>query len=111
MTHKISVLIKEPGKNARKTSVSNSLENLQKWVGGYIETVTAGLWVDKHLKNFCVICNEEGRLKGLKPNCIVLGQSFVGTILICGVDGEEFADLPVSYQEAKRIWPYLWEEE
>lgn len=117
---KIKVIIKEPHKKPRSVNISNTLENLQKTVGGYIETVTAGLWIDKERINgaigrelvpFCVICNEEGRIKHLENNCVVLGQSFVGTIIICGVDGEEFADLPVPYQQAKRIWPYLWEEE
>lgn len=41
-----------------------------------------------------IICNEEGRLMGLPYNCNLLGVSFVGPILIVGVDGEEFAGLP-----------------
>ena len=41
-----------------------------------------------------IICNEEGRLMGLPYNCNLLGVSFVGPILIVGVDGEEFTGLP-----------------
>lgn len=34
MSRKISVLIKEPGKSPRHVWISNTLENLQKTVGG-----------------------------------------------------------------------------
>ena len=83
----ISVLIKEPGKKPRRESIPNTLEALQKVVGGYIETVTCA-------SDAVIICNEEGRLKNLPYNCDFLGISFVGTIIFAGVDGEEFADLP-----------------
>lgn len=69
------------------TNVSNSLENLQRFVGGYIET-----W--SPFSNWTVICNEEGRLNGLPYNCTIMGQDFYGDILIAGVDGDEFADIP-----------------
>lgn len=69
------------------TSVSNSLENLQRFVGGYIETVTP-------FTNLVIICNEEGRLRGLPYNCTILGVDFYGDILIAGVKGDEFADIP-----------------
>ena len=49
---KISVLIKGPGKNPRHVWISNTLENLQKTVGGYIESVTLAT-------DMCIICNEE----------------------------------------------------
>ena len=37
---KISVLIKDPGKNPRHVNISDSLGNLQKTVDGFIQTVT-----------------------------------------------------------------------
>ena len=112
MNYKINVIIKEPGKKARKTSISNSLENLQKWVGGYIETYTRGVWVDGELVPIVVICNEEGRLKNLEPNCVFMGNAFVGTIILCGQDEYgELGEFPLPYQKAKELWPFLWEEE
>ena len=83
----ISVLIKEPGKKPRRESIPNTLEALQKVVGGYIETVTFA-------SDVVIICNEEGRLKNLPYNCNLFGIPFVGTIIFAGVDGEGFADLP-----------------
>lgn len=41
-------------------------------------------------KDACVICNEEGRLLGLPENVRLFGQTFVGTVLIVGVKGENF---------------------
>ena len=49
----ISVLIKEPGKKPRRESIPNTLEALQRVVGGYIETVTFA-------SDVVIICNEEG---------------------------------------------------
>jgi len=56
-----------------------------------------------------IICNEEGRLIGLPHCCTICGIDFVGTIVIAGVEGEEFADLPGSFQEWKLVFRSLWE--
>ena len=66
--------------------MKNTLEALQQAVGGYIETVS-------FCEDALVICNEEGRLQGLPYNCDFLGISFVGPILIVGVDGDEMCSL------------------
>lgn len=102
--YKIKVLIKDPGKKPRSVSISHRLENLQKIVGGYIETVTFA-------EDLVIICNEEGRLQGLPYNCDICGVSFVGTIIFAGINGDEFADVPMSYSEAKEILPQLWKED
>lgn len=99
---KIGVLIKEPGRTPRHVNISDTLENLQKTVGGYIETVTL-------CSVLVVICDEEGRLKGKPHCCNIGGVDFVGTIVICGVEGEEFADLPIDWKDMKRLLPGLWE--
>lgn len=85
---KISVIIAEPGKLPRCVSISPTLENLQKIVGGYIETVTLP-------EGYVIICNEEGRLIGLPQNY----YGFRGTIIYAGVDGDEFADFPLSWEQ------------
>lgn len=100
---KISVLIKDPGKPPRHVNIENSLKNLQTIVGGYIETVTIS-------SDAVIICNEEGRLKALPYCCTICGIDFFGTIVFAGIDGEEFADFPISYRDAKQnIFRGLWE--
>ena len=100
---KISVLVKDPGRPPRHVWISNTLENLQRTVGGYIETVNF------NSVGLVVICNEEGRLMGLDYNCDIYGIDFVGTIVIAGIDGDEFGDLPLKWPEMHTLFPMLWE--
>lgn len=100
---KISVLIKDPGKKPRHVYIENSLKNLQATVGGYIETFTLAT-------DAVVICNEEGRLRGLPHCCTICGVDFVGTVVIAGVAGEEFADLLGDFKSWKRCFRSLWED-
>lgn len=51
----MKALRKHPGEGWELIEVENTLEALQKQVGGYIETVS-------FMKNTCIICNEEGLL-------------------------------------------------
>lgn len=73
----------------REIIVENKLKPLQDLVGGYIETVTMTM-------NSCLICNEEGRLLGLPYNCNYLGMEIYGPMLVVGVQGDEFCDVPLS---------------
>ena len=102
--NKIRVLIKRPDEDAGHiTAISDTLENLQRTVDGYIETVTAA-------DDIVIVCNEEGRLMGLPKNCRVKLPSgcsvdFVGTIIVAGTKGDELADLP------DRITRQVWRDE
>ena len=92
---KIKVIIKRPDeKYGHVTNISPTLHNLQKTVGGNIEAVT--ILGDKGL---VMICNEEGKLLGLEKNFIMGTPPFhdviVGTVILCGVDGEGFGDVPI----------------
>lgn len=102
MSVKISALSKRVGEPPRHVNVSNSLKALQAAVGGYIETVTIAA-------DLVILCNEEGRLRGLPYNCTICGVDFVGDILIVGRDSEEFADLPLSWGRMKQTFPKLWD--
>ena len=96
---KIKVIIKRPGSVPRSTYISNSLENLQKTVDGYIETVA--------LSSDCVvICNEEGMLRRLPYNCNICGVDFVGTIVFAGINGDEFSDIPLSFKNFKELFGF-----
>ena len=81
----MKVIIKQPGKEAEVAEIENTLPALQQVVG-YIETVTLAA-------DCCIICNEEGRLEGLPYNLTFCGVSFVGPILVVGIDGDEFSSL------------------
>lgn len=111
---KIKVIAKRPDSNPYATWVSNRLGNLQNFVEGYIEVVTiCPQAVDENGEctqpGMAVICNEEGILWNLPYNCRVDNCDYVGTILFVGVKGDEFCDIPVDFQEFKRMFPELWE--
>lgn len=81
--NQILVVIKEPGQAPKVEPLfDNTLEAFQKAVDGYIETVTVS-------EDVVIICNEEGRLRGLPYNV----GGFVGTVIVAGVKGDEFASL------------------
>ena len=85
-------IIKEPGKTGHVIEVKHDLEELQRIVGGYIEMVPL-------FPNLVALCDEDGRLKGSPYNCELCGILFVGTILLVGVDGSEFADVPMEFAD------------
>ncbi len=96
MAHKIKVIVKRPDeKYGHVTNISCTLENLQKTVGGYIETLT--------LPGFTIICNEEGIPLGLEENCKVYGFTFFGTIIVAGVNDEDFDDVGIEFDTWKVI--------
>ena len=86
------VLIKEPGRPWKAAEVDNTLKAFQNVVGGYIETLTV-VAVDSNEKAVMVM-DEEGQLKGKEHNITICGHDIVGTVLLCGQDGDEFTDVP-----------------
>lgn len=89
---KIKVLIKEPAGKLKFAEIENTLEALQKTVGGDIETVTVA-------SNLVIICDEDGRIKNKPYNCSCFGVDLCGTIVFVGVDGENFADVPIDEED------------
>lgn len=98
---KIKVMVKEPFEKPYMTEIDNTLESLQKTVGGFIETVTIA-------SGLTIICDEEGLLTDNKYNCTIAGVYFFGTIIFAGIKGEEFADLPITEDEFKRSFHRLY---
>ena len=85
--NQILVVIKEPGQAPKVEPLfDNTLEAFQNAVDGWIEAVTVA-------EDMVIICNEEGRLRGLPPNVDLFGIDFVGTVIVAGVKGDEFASL------------------
>lgn len=99
MKDKIKVVVKEPGKRFKVREVKNDLRQLQELVGGYIEAVTI-------MTDCVVLCNEEGRILGLPENA-AFGTLWAGTVVACGVDGDEFGDVPDVVVDHPDIWGIL----
>ena len=103
MAKKIKAIIKRPDEQyGHMTSISDNLANLQKHVDGPIEIIP--VLKDKGL---VLICNEEGKLRGLQRNFIMGLPPFhdviVGTVILCGTEGEELADIPIDFE----TWKFL----
>lgn len=96
-TKKITVVRKEPGKMPEIAEIENTLEAMQREVGGYIETVTIA-------DDGVIICNEEGVINGEKFNVEFCGFLFFGTILISGRKKDEFASLKPKCLAALMKW-------
>ena len=96
---RIQVVLCEPGKKARVTTIKNDLESLQKMVGGFIEAVYP------YEDPVAIICNEEGKLNGMELNRALRNDSgniydiISGPFLVTGLGTEEFASLSKEHQE------------
>ena len=90
---KITVLLLEPEQEAKVIELDNSLESMQKTVGGNIEVIYP------FTNDSCIVCNEEGKLLGLPLNralyddCDKICEVIAGTAFICGTDDENFTSL------------------
>lgn len=84
---KITVLFKEPGKDAVIRQVEDDYQEIQKLVDGYFECMP---FSDEAV----LIVNEEGKLRGMPFN-FHCWDDIVGPAIVCGVSGEEFSDVPI----------------
>lgn len=95
---KLKAIIKRPDEPiGHMTYISDSLKNLQGIVEGHLEVVTidpAGL---------IMLCNDEGKLRGLAPNFRMDFDTIAGTVIILGVDGENFGDVPIDIRTWKTL--------
>lgn len=70
--------------------IPNTLEAMQRTVGGLIEMLGACIGV-------VIVCNEEARILGMPPNQSAPFSGFVGDVFICGIEsgeeGENFASI------------------
>lgn len=95
---KIKVLMLKTGQLPQVKEIDNTLEAMQKIVGGYIESVSLEKDVD-------LIVNEEGKYNGCKPNRLLvfdrdiyqLDEDFLdvvyGDCFVVGVSNGEFVSL------------------
>lgn len=84
-------LLIAPEKEPKQVCFENTLENLQGFVGGWIESVRP------FNDNVAIICNEEGKLDGLPLNRTISTDCFhdiiAGNFLVVGIGEEDFCSL------------------
>ena len=83
---KIKVIIVKPNEEPRVEEIGHELEDLQNFVGGLIQYVELE-------DNVVLICNEEGKLRGLTPNRKVGNDVIVGDFIIVGIEDEDETSL------------------
>ena len=111
----IRVVYCEPGKLAKIKEIKTGLENLQAAVGGLIETYYP---FDEPV---CVVCNDEGKINGMRPCRAVYGEdgelmdTIFGPFFICDSRGEDFGSLSEEqlkrYEEKFRLPEYFFRGE
>jgi len=107
----MKVLKIEPVSFPEIMEMNNDLFSLQMAVGGYIEVIYP--WEDK----VCVICNEEGKLKGEPLNRALYDEEgkiydiIAGTFLIVGITEDDFCSLTeeqINKYKTKFKRPEIW---
>lgn len=89
----IKVVYLEPGKLAEIKDIDSSLEGLQETVDGFIETYYP------FPEETCIVCNDEGKINGMKLNRGVYDENnklidiIAGPCFICDCSGENFDSL------------------
>lgn len=108
-TKEIKVLMVEPGKHPRVTTLGNDLDSLQKAVSigadyqGLIEIICIG-------NGDCLLCNEEGKLIGLEGNRRLGDDIIVGVFYIMSED-EDGNLVSLSEQKIRHYMKRFWEPE
>ena len=101
MANNIDVLVVEPQKEPYMKTISDTLESLQKEVGGYIQAVYP--WDNP----VGIICDEEAKLKGSPLNRSLrdedgeIADIIAGTFMVVGLGEENFTSL--NDTEAKKF--------
>ena len=82
----LKIVYVEPNRPPYISEVGNDLKSLQRAVDGHMETVYMG-------DSTILICNEEGKVKGMDCNRRVGDDVIAGPFFIVGEDGEDFRSL------------------
>lgn len=92
---KLKVLLKKVGREAETIEIDDTLEAKQKLVGGLIEVVPYG--------EYDLVCNEEGKLVGLYPNCVVNHDMICGNFFLANSDYETGEFKSLADEEIERL--------
>lgn len=99
----ITGIVKRPNQKPEIANIENELKVYQRLVEGYIQII--GFPNDNGID---IICNEDGKLKGLEPNIFIpeYRDVLMGTIVFAGNDG--FGELcSLTESQIKKVLDYL----
>lgn len=108
-TKELKVLMVEPGKHPKVTTLKDDLDSLQKAVSigadyqGLIEFISLG-------NGDCIMCNEEGKLIGLEGNRRLGNDIIVGVFYVMS-ENEDGELLSLSDRKIKHYTNIFWETE
>lgn len=78
----VKIVMKKVGEEPQVMKIKNTLEEKQRLVGGLIEIIPYPLDDEELL----IVCNEEGKLLGQKPNAIFDLDYIAGDFFVIGDD-------------------------
>ena len=90
----MKIIYCEPNKRAVVKEIGSDLKSMQDAVGGHIEAVYP------FNDAVAVVCNEEGKLVGMKPSRAIydaerdLADVICGPMFVCGLTSDNFTDIP-----------------
>lgn len=82
----MKIIVKRAGYEPEVKEIESELSEFQEIVKGYIECLPIG-------ENILCVCNEEGKLRGLKPNFAVGNDIICGDAFFCSQGYEDFESL------------------
>ena len=82
----IRVVVKTVGGDWEIRTIPNTLQALQEIVGGNIECA-------QMTTDYTLVCNEEGRINGMKFNQRIFNYQMFGDFLIVRTKGDEFVSM------------------
>ncbi len=99
LANTMEVMMVVPGKRPYTATIGKDLESMQRAVGGNIEAV---YFFDDPV---AIICNEEGKLQGMKPNRSLKDERhnvldvIAGPFFMCGITDDDFCSMSKELQE------------
>ena len=104
----ITVIHIRPGKVPKVLEIRDELSEMQKLVGGMIQEYMPFYdEADERIQDVALICNDEGKVRGMMPNRTIQEPYMTEPEIICGdfflcyapYDSERFLSLPKDLQE------------
>lgn len=87
----IEVLLKKPNRHPKKVTIENSLEAMQRLVGGNIDVI--------QLDDTLLVCNQKEKSKKLEPNVVIGDNTICGSFFIAGDDYENADFVSISKKQ------------